>query len=83
MLRQDVFFKKHRLNILNFTAFKYFVIFEILFKNLQNVELVKSFREKKSKSLVPAKYKLPYFYWSIYRNREKNKPSIYTCIFSL
>ena len=61
MLRQDVFFQKDRLNILISTAFKYFMIFAILFKKLQNVELIKSFREKKLKSLVSAKYKVPYF----------------------
>ena len=42
MLRKDISFKKDRLNILISTAIKYFVIFTIPFKNLQNVELAKS-----------------------------------------
>ena len=43
MLRQNVFFQKDRLDILISTAFKYFVIFAILLKKLQNVELAKCF----------------------------------------
>ena len=68
MLRQDVFFEKDRLNILISTAFKYFAIFAILLKNVPNVELAKSFPEKNLKTLVPEKYKVPYFFWSIDRS---------------
>ena len=78
MLQQDVFFQKNRLN----TAFKYFDFRDSL-KKFAKCRTGKKVLRKKSKSLVPAKYKVPYFYWSTCRNREKNKPSIYTCIFPL
>ena len=71
MLRQDVFFQKDKLNIVISTAFKYFVIFAILLKICKIQNWQKVFGKKNRKVYIPAKYKVPYFFWSICRNREK------------